>query len=322
MSFSSASSTNGLNWDIVGFDINKERILDLKNNHDFTLEVAESDLSQLPSSTSFSHSEDDLCGTDIFIVTVPTPINHDNTPDLFPLKSASELVGRVLSGKPNINAPIVIYESTVYPGATEIECIPILESVSGLTYNIDFFVGYSPERINPGDKSKSVSSIIKVTSGSTPAAAEFGDSLYSLVISAGTHKAPSIIVAEAAKIIENIQRDVNIALVNELSLIFRLMNIDTQDVLSAASTKWNFHHYTPGLVGGHCIGVDPYYLTFRASQLGYDSRIVLAGRQLNDEMPNAVVKAILYESTKRGFVVARRNILLYGFTFKENCRYT
>ena len=198
-------------------------------------------------------------------------------------------------------------------------CVPILENFSGLQYNVDFFVGYSPERINPGDKSKTVTSIVKVTSASSPVAADFVDLLYSKVISAGTHKAPSIIVAESAKIIENIQRDVNIALVNELSLIFRLMGVDTQDVLSAASTKWNFHRYTPGLVGGHCIGVDPYYLTYRASQLGYNSRIVLAGRQLNDEMPSVIVKSILYESAKQRIVIPGQNILLLGFTFKENC---
>ena len=305
--------------DISWFDINQKRIDDLRLCNDHTCEVLSDDLRLIQPFVSFTSSEDDLSQSDIFIITVPTPIDNDNKPDLLPLEKASDLVGRSLEPSKSSCFPLIIYESTVFPGATETVCVPILEDRSGLKFNSDFSVGYSPERINPGDKTKSVTSITKVTSGSNSLAANLVDSLYSIVITAGTYKAPSIMVAEAAKIIENIQRDVNIALVNELSIIFRILGIDTQDVLSAASTKWNFHRYSPGLVGGHCIGVDPYYLTYRAAQLGYTSRIVLAGRQLNDEMPKVIVKSILYESSKRRRILSGENILLLGFTFKENC---
>ena len=298
---------------VVGFDINEKRIDELKAGHDFTLETEPEEL-QAAGELSFSTNLEDLRCCNCFIVTVPTPIDQHKRPDLTPLIKASETVGKVL--KPG---DIVIYESTVYPGCTEEDCVPILEKFSGLKFNQDFFAGYSPERINPGDKEHRVTTIKKVTSGSTPEIADMVDALYNQIITAGTHKASSIKVAEAAKVIENTQRDVNIALINELALIFNKMGIDTEAVLQAAGTKWNFLPFRPGLVGGHCIGVDPYYLTHKAQAIGYHPEIILAGRRLNDSMGAYVVTQLFKAMTRRRLQVDGARILIMGLTFKENC---
>ncbi|WP_303290703.1 Vi polysaccharide biosynthesis UDP-N-acetylglucosamine C-6 dehydrogenase TviB [Marinobacter sp. SS5-14b] len=298
---------------VVGFDINAKRIAELKQGEDFTREVSSEELAAA-SQLSFTDSLDDIAGCTVFIVTVPTPIDDYKTPDLTPLVKASESVGKVLK-----SGDIVIYESTVYPGATEEVCVPVLERVSGLKFNEDFYAGYSPERINPGDKEHRVTTIMKVTSGSTPAIAEEVDALYADIITAGTHKASSIKVAEAAKVIENTQRDLNIALMNELAMIFAKLGIDTHEVLAAAGTKWNFLPFKPGLVGGHCIGVDPYYLTHKAQAIGYHPEIILAGRRTNDGMGPYVAAELVKAMIKAGHTIANARVLVMGFTFKENC---
>jgi len=298
---------------VVGFDINDERVAELRRGSDRTLEVDDAELAQ---ATGLSVTSDTsaLASANVFIVTVPTPIDAYKQPDLTPLIRASETLGKVLK-----RGDIVIYESTVYPGATEEVCVPVLASVSGLRFNEEFFVGYSPERVNPGDKKHRLTTIKKVTSGSTPEVADLVDTLYGQIITAGTHKAPSIRVAEAAKVIENTQRDVNIALINELALIFNRLGIDTQAVLEAAETKWNFLSFRPGLVGGHCIGVDPYYLTHKAQAIGYHPEIILAGRRLNDSMGAYVASQLVKAMTKRCIQVQGARILVMGLTFKENC---
>ena len=298
---------------VVGFDIHQGRIEALKQGHDSTLEVDDEELASAKH-LSYSHNLDDLKACNVFIVTVPTPIDEHKKPDLTPLVKASETIGKVLK-----KGDIVIYESTVYPGATEEDCVPVLEKVSGLKFNQDFFAGYSPERINPGDKEHRVTTIRKVTSGSTPEIAEVVDKLYNEIITVGTHKASSIKVAEAAKVIENTQRDLNIALINELALIFNKMDIDTEAVLLAAGTKWNFLPFRPGLVGGHCIGVDPYYLTHKAQSIGYHPEIILAGRRLNDSMGEYVSSQLVKSLLKKRIQVDGAKILLLGLTFKENC---
>ncbi|MDE2420941.1 MAG: Vi polysaccharide biosynthesis UDP-N-acetylglucosamine C-6 dehydrogenase TviB [Gammaproteobacteria bacterium] len=298
---------------VVGFDINQSRIEALKTGCDHTLEVSELELAEAKL-LQFSHQITDLNDCNIFIVTVPTPIDEYRQPDLTPLIKASECIGQVLK-----KGDIVIYESTVYPGATEDDCVPVLERVSGLKFNQDFFAGYSPERINPGDKTHRVTNIRKVTSGSTPEIADMVDALYNEIIVAGTHKAASIKVAEAAKVIENTQRDVNIALINELALIFNKMGIDTEEVLEAAGTKWNFLPFRPGLVGGHCIGVDPYYLTHKAQSIGYHPEIILAGRRLNDSMGAYVATQLVKAMLKKKIQVDGARVLVMGLTFKENC---
>ena len=303
----------GKHFPTLGFDINQTRLQQLQSGQDTTLEVTTADLSN-STNLSYTANDQDLNDTDVYIVTVPTPINEHNQPDLTPLLKASQTIAKTL--KPG---NIVIYESTVYPGATEEECVPVLEEVSGLRFNQDFFCGYSPERINPGDKQHSVTTIKKVTSGSTPEVADLVDALYKTIITAGTHKASSIKVAEAAKVIENTQRDVNIALINELALIFNKMEIDTEAVLEAAGTKWNFLPFRPGLVGGHCIGVDPYYLTHKAQSIGYHPEIILAGRRLNDGMGAYVVSQLLKAMMKRGIHIRGAKVLVMGLTFKENC---
>ena len=298
---------------VLGFDINEKRIAELKAGHDHTLETEPEEL-QAASHLRFSTQLEDLRACNCFIVTVPTPIDEHKRPDLTPLIKASETVGKVL--KPG---DIVIYESTVYPGATEEDCVPVLENFSGLTFNKDFFAGYSPERINPGDKEHRVTTIKKVTAGSTPEVADLVDALYNQIITAGTHKAASIKVAEAAKVIENTQRDLNIALINELAIIFNKMGIDTEAVLQAAGSKWNFLPFRPGLVGGHCIGVDPYYLTHKAQAIGYHPEIILAGRRLNDSMGPYVVSQLVKAMGKRRVHVDGARILVMGLAFKENC---
>ncbi|WP_250492550.1 Vi polysaccharide biosynthesis UDP-N-acetylglucosamine C-6 dehydrogenase TviB [Caballeronia sp. GAWG1-1] len=298
---------------VVGFDINTTRIDALKQGIDSTLEVSTEELARA-SQLSFSADAADLAKCNFFIVTVPTPIDAYNRPDLGALISASQTVGKVL--KKN---DIVVFESTVYPGATEEVCVPVLERVSGLKMNVDFFVGYSPERINPGDKTHRVVDIRKVTSGSTPQTARKVDAVYREIITAGTHMAESIRVAEAAKVIENTQRDVNIALINELAIIFNRMNIDTESVLRAAGTKWNFLPFKPGLVGGHCIGVDPYYLTHKAEEIGYHPEIILAGRRLNDNMGQYVVAQLVKALAQKRIAIADARVLILGLTFKENC---
>ena len=303
-------------YPVVGFDTSAKRIEELRNGHDHTLEADEKSLQRVNTSTDsrFSTSIEDIAHCNIYIVTVPTPIDSHRQPNLQPLLKASETVGKVLNKN-----DIVIYESTVYPGATEDDCVPVLEKHSGLKFNHDFFCGYSPERINPGDKKHRLTSIMKVTSGSTPEIAEKVNSLYKSIISAGTHLAPSIKVAEAAKVIENTQRDINIAFINELAMIFNQMGIKTKEVLEAAETKWNFIPFKPGLVGGHCIGVDPYYLTHKAESIGYHPEMILAGRRLNDNMgiyvANQVVKLMIHKSLK----VQGSRILVLGIAFKENC---
>lgn len=303
----------GKKYPTIGFDINQKRVVELEQGHDFTLEVDAEELKQA-SQLTYSANTQDLEQANIYIVTVPTPINKFKQPDLTPLIKASETIGKTLK-----QGDIVIYESTVYPGATEEDCIPVLERVSGLTFNKDFFAGYSPERINPGDKEHRVTTILKVTSGSTPEVADFVDSLYASIITAGTHKAESIKVAEAAKVIENTQRDVNIALINELAMIFNRMGIDTEAVLKAAGTKWNFLPFRPGLVGGHCIGVDPYYLTHKAESIGYHPEMILAGRRINDNMSRYVASEFIKALLKKDITVKGARVLIMGLTFKENC---
>lgn len=306
---------------VIGFDINDKRVNELINGHDATLEVEDELLTDVlqPNGTMESGlfcttQIEDMQSCTYFIVTVPTPVDKHNRPDLTPLYKASETVGRVLK-----KGDIVIYESTVYPGVTEDECVPVLERVSGLKFNEDFFAGYSPERINPGDKERTVEKIVKVTAGSTPEVGKKVDALYKSVITAGTHLAPSIKVAEASKVIENAQRDINIAFVNELAKIFNLMGIDTQDVLAAAGTKWNFLPFKPGLVGGHCIGVDPYYLAQKAQELGYHPEIILAGRRMNDGMGEYVAKQVVKLMIEKGLNIKDADVLMLGITFKENC---
>ncbi|MCE2997587.1 MAG: nucleotide sugar dehydrogenase [Cyclobacteriaceae bacterium] len=303
----------GKSMDVIGFDINQSRIDELKKGYDRTLEVDEAELKSSTKLT-FSTKLEELASANYFIVTVPTPVDEYRNPDLTPLQSASRTVGSVL--KKN---DIVIYESTVYPGCTEEVCVPILEKVSGLKFNVDFFAGYSPERINPGDKQHRVADIRKVTSGSTPEIAEKVDQLYKKVIRAGTYKASSLKVAEAAKVIENSQRDVNIAFVNELALIFQRMGIDTHEVLEAAATKWNFLPFKPGLVGGHCIGVDPYYLTYKAQSLGYHPEVILSGRRINDNMGIFIANEVIKLMAKANMPISGGKILVLGLTFKENC---
>ena len=303
----------GKHRSVIGFDINTNRINELKSGTDHTLEISNEELAQA-SQLSYSSDIAALKDCNFFIVTVPTPIDDYKQPDLMPLISASRAIGGLLK-----KDDIVVYESTVYPGATEEVCIPVLEQVSGLIFNQDFYAGYSPERINPGDKEHRVTNILKVTAGSTPEVADFVDEVYNLIITAGTHKAPSIKVAEAAKVIENTQRDVNIALINELAVIFNKMNIDTEAVLEAAGTKWNFLPFRPGLVGGHCIGVDPYYLTHKAQAIGYNPEIILAGRRLNDSMGEYVVTQLVKTMIKKRIQVEGAKVLILGLSFKENC---
>ena len=298
---------------VIGFDINQERIDELKSGHDSTNEVTPEELGSAGHLT-FSSQMQDLNICNCYIVTVPTPIDEYQRPDLVPLISASEIVGKVLK-----KGDLIIYESTVYPGATEEDCVPVLEKSSGLKFNQDFYCGYSPERINPGDKEHRLTKIKKITSGSTPEIADLVDSLYGDIITAGTYKASSIKVAEAAKVIENTQRDLNIALGNELAIIFNKMGIDTEEVLKAAGSKWNFLPIVPGLVGGHCLGVDPYYLTYKAESIGYSPEIILAGRRLNDSMASYVVAQLMEQMKKRGIQIQGARILLMGLTFKENC---
>jgi UDP-N-acetyl-D-galactosamine dehydrogenase len=298
---------------VAGFDVNAARIAALEAGHDATLEVGDDDLRE---ATGLRYTTDlaDLADCNVFIVTVPTPIDEHKRPDLAPLIKASAIIGKVLK-----KGDIVVYESTVYPGATEEDCVPVLETVSGLKFNVDFYAGYSPERINPGDKLHRVATIKKVTSGSTPEVAELIDQLYKQIVVAGTHKAASIRVAEAAKVIENTQRDLNIALINELAIIFNKMGIDTEAVLQAAGTKWNFLPFRPGLVGGHCIGVDPYYLTHKAEAIGYHPQIILAGRRLNDGMGAYVASQLVKALLKRRIHVNGARVLVMGLAFKENC---
>ncbi|OJH06716.1 MAG: Vi polysaccharide biosynthesis protein VipA/TviB [Alcanivorax borkumensis] len=298
---------------VIGFDINKPRIDALNDGHDATLEVDDEELASANQLT-FSADPASLRDCNVYIVTVPTPIDEHKRPDLTPLVKASETIGKTLK-----KGDIVIYESTVYPGATEEDCVPVLEKVSGLVFNKDFFAGYSPERINPGDKEHRVTTITKVTSGSTPEVAELVDQIYASIITAGTHKASSIKVAEAAKVIENTQRDLNIALVNELSMIFNRMGVDTEEVLQAAGTKWNFLPFRPGLVGGHCIGVDPYYLTHKAQSIGYHPEVILAGRRINDAMGRHVASELVKAMLTRSIQVNGSRVLVMGLTFKENC---
>jgi UDP-N-acetyl-D-galactosamine dehydrogenase len=307
--------------EVVGFDINSERISELRQGHDHTLEVADRDLQQVIKTDAgsdigltFSSQAENIKDCTVYIITVPTPVDKHNRPDLTPLFKASETVGKVLK-----KGDIVVYESTVYPGVTEDECVPVLEKASGLKFNSDFFAGYSPERINPGDKEHTVTKILKITSGSTPATAEKVDKLYKSIIVAGTHRAPSIKVAEAAKVIENAQRDINIAFVNELAKIFNRLNIDTDEVLKAAGTKWNFLKFKPGLVGGHCIGVDPYYLAQKAQEAGYHPEIILAGRRLNDGMGEYIGHEVIRLLLRKDIPVKNARILVLGITFKENC---
>ncbi len=308
-------------YSVIGFDINQNRIKELNLGIDSTLEIDEVTLRSVLATTNSSENGlycsntiEDIAACNYYIVTVPTPVDKNNRPDLTPLYKSSETVGKVLK-----KGDIVIYESTVYPGVTEEECIPVLERVSGLKFNIDFFAGYSPERINPGDKEHTVEKILKVTSGSTPAIGQKVNELYKSVITAGTHLAPSIKVAEAAKVIENSQRDINIAFVNELAKIFNLLEIDTHAVLEAAGTKWNFLPFKPGLVGGHCIGVDPYYLAQKAQEKGYHPEIILAGRRLNDSMGEYVASQVVKLMIKKGVTINGAKLLMLGITFKENC---
>lgn len=309
-------------YQVVGFDINEARVAALRSGTDSTLEISDEVLQAVLVSDFNTHQKGLLCSSNLediadcttYIVTVPTPVDKNNRPDLTPLYKASETVGKVLK-----KGDLVIYESTVYPGVTEEECVPVLERVSGLTFNVDFFAGYSPERINPGDKEHTVEKILKVTAGSTPEIGKRVDALYKSVITAGTHLAPTIKVAEAAKVIENSQRDINIAFVNELAKIFNLLDINTHDVLEAAGTKWNFLPFKPGLVGGHCIGVDPYYLAQKAQEKGYHPEIILAGRRLNDSMGDYVASQVVKCMIKKGVAVNGAQLLMLGITFKENC---
>ncbi|MDG1286935.1 MAG: nucleotide sugar dehydrogenase [Rickettsiales bacterium] len=298
---------------VIGFDIAKDRVESLQNSIDKNLEVSEEELAAA-SQLSFTTDSDDLKQCKLFIITVPTPINSAKQPDLYPFKKASEMVARVMP-----KGAIVVYESTVFPGCVQNVGVEILERESGMKHNVDFFTGYSPERINPGDRNRGIVDIVKVTSGSTPETADVVDAVYASVITAGTHKASSIEVAEAAKVIENAQRDLNIAFMNELSIIFHRLGIDTQDVLEAAKTKWNFLPFSPGLVGGHCIGVDPYYLTYRAQQVGYHPEVILAGRRINDTMGQYLAERVIRLMLKARLNVAESKILIMGLTFKENC---
>ena len=303
----------GREFPTIGFDVNEMRVEELKRGHDRTLEVEPEELAGA-SRLAFSADPGDLEDANFYVVTVPTPLDAHKAPDLAPLRNASETVGRVIA-----KGDVVVFESTVYPGATEEVCIPIIERVSGLRYNRDFFAGYSPERINPGDKEHRVSDIVKVTSGSTPETADRVDAVYRKVIRAGTHRASSIRVAEAAKVIENTQRDVNIALINELAALFERLNLDTQEVLEAAGTKWNFLPFRPGLVGGHCIGVDPYYLTHKAMEVGHHPEMILAGRRINDEMGSYVANQVVRLMIRKKICVSGGRVLVMGLAFKENC---
>jgi len=298
---------------VIGYDINEERIVQLKAGVDSTNET-EKDGLITAEKLLLTSDPSKLIDVNIYIVTVPTPVDHLNKPDLTYLLLASQTVGEFLK-----KDDIVVYESTVYPGCTEEQCVPILEKISGLKYNQDFFCGYSPERVNPGDKDHRISNIMKITSGSTPQTAEIVDGLYAEIVSAGTHRTSSIKIAEAAKVIENTQRDLNISLINELAIIFRELNIDTEEVLNAAGTKWNFLPFKPGLVGGHCIGVDPYYLTYKAQQIGYEPQVILAGRRMNDSMGGFVAAQLIEELVKHQIEIVGANILIMGFSFKENC---
>jgi UDP-N-acetyl-D-galactosamine dehydrogenase len=298
---------------VIGFDIEEKRIKELKIGKDKNLEVTKKELKN-NKQLIFTSNEKDIKSANCYIVTVPTPIDKKKKPDLKPLLKAGKIVGKVIQ-----KGDLIIYESTVYPGCVEEQCVPILEKFSGLKFNQDFFCGYSPERINPGDKKHTVSNIKKITSGSTPEVADLVDDLYNEIVTVGTHKAPSIKVAEAAKVIENTQRDLNIALINELSILFSKMNIDTQAVLDAAGSKWNFLPFKPGLVGGHCIGVDPYYLTFKADSIGYQPKIILAGRELNDNMGKHVVSELIKAMKNKKIKIKKSKILIMGLTFKENC---
>lgn len=303
---------------VIGFDINTQRLEELRQGIDCTNETTAEEL-QDAQLLEFTSDPAYLVEADVFVVTVPTPIDSAKRPDLTPLEKSSATVGRALKQRSSLTTPLIIYESTVYPGATEEVCVPILERESGLSFNEGFYCGYSPERINPGDKKHKLSAITKVTSGSTPEAASWVDAFYGSIIEAGTYLAPSLKVAEAAKVIENTQRDLNIALVNELAIIFRQMKIDTGDVLEAAGTKWNFLPFRPGLVGGHCIGVDPYYLTYKSQQLGYHPEVVLAGRRINDGMPKWLTTQVVLELAKRKISVGGAKVLIMGLTFKEDC---
>jgi len=303
----------GNKFPTIGFDLNEDRILELRDGTDSTLEVADAELKESKYLT-FTSQPENLKSCNVYIVAVPTPIDGSKRPNLRPLESASVTVGKLLQHR-----DVVIFESTVYPGATEEVCVPIIEQTSGMQYNSDFFCGYSPERINPGDKEHRLPSITKVTSGSTPEIAEFVDALYKTIITAGTFSASSIKVAEAAKVIENTQRDVNIALINELALIFEKLSINTNEVLEAAGTKWNFLPFRPGLVGGHCIGVDPYYLTHKAQEVGYNPNMILAGRRLNDNMGHYIASSVIKKMIKKGIDAAHAKILVLGLSFKENC---
>jgi UDP-N-acetyl-D-glucosamine/UDP-N-acetyl-D-galactosamine dehydrogenase len=298
---------------IIGFDIDEKRIRELNSGIDKNLEFSEVELENIKK-INFTNNVENIKSANCFIITVPTPIDEFKKPDLKPLLKASQMVGQIIK-----KGDIIIYESTVYPGCVEEECVPILEKYSELSFNKGFFCGYSPERINPGDKKYTISNIKKITSGSTPKIADLIDELYNEIITVGTHKAPSIKVAEAAKIIENTQRDLNIALINELSMLFNKLNIDTQAVLDAAGSKWNFLNFKPGLVGGHCIGVDPYYLTYKAESVGHQPNIILAGREINDNMGNHVVSVMIDEMKKKNIQVKSSKILIMGLTFKENC---
>lgn len=303
----------GKYYNTTGFDIDSIRVAELNEHNDKTLEVSTEEF-QLSSNVRFTSEISEITKCNIYIVTVPTPIDVHKQPDLTPLKSVSKMLGKVISV-----GDIVIYESTVYPGATEDDCIPEIESISGLKYNIDFYAGYSPERINPGDKSNKLSNIVKITSGSTPEIADVVDELYRSIITAGTHKAESIRVAEAAKVLENTQRDVNIALINEHSIIFNKLGIDTEAVLRAAGTKWNFLNFRPGLVGGHCIGVDPYYFTHKAQSIGYHPAIILSSRRINDGMGSYVSQQLITKMVRNKITVPNSKVLILGFTFKEDC---
>ncbi len=314
-------SAEALRRRVIGFDINQQRLSELRAGYDRTKETSTEEL-RAAEMLEFTSDHTELAQADVFVVTVPTPIDSAKRPDLTPLEKASAVVGRALRARTfrgTNSLPIVIYESTVYPGATEEVCVPIIEKESGLFFNDHFFCGYSPERINPGDTTHKLTTIVKVTSGSTTFAADWVDNFYGSIIKAGTHKASSIKVAEAAKVIENTQRDLNIALANELAVIFRKLGIDTNDVLEAAGTKWNFLPFRPGLVGGHCIGVDPYYLTYKAEQVGYYPQVVLAGRRINDTMGRWVVEQLVLEMARRRMVLGGAKVLVLGLTFKENC---
>ena len=303
----------GRKLETIGYDINAQRVRELEAGHDATLEVSDEELSRAEHLRYTSRLED-TADANVYIITVPTPIDEFKNPDLTPLEKASSAIAKVVS-----KGDVVIYESTVYPGATEKVCVPIIERESGLRFNEDFYVGYSPERINPGDKQHRLPTILKITSGSTPETADFVDELYRMIITAGTHKAESIMVAEAAKVIENTQRDVNIALINELSMIFHKLDIDTLEVLRAAGTKWNFLPFRPGLVGGHCIGVDPFYLTHKAQEIGFHPQIILAARRMNDDMGSYVTERVLKLMVRKKIHVVDAKILIMGLTFKENC---